>query len=156
MNLDGDRPASVRGRGRSKVSDRGFRQGACSGDENRQPGGWRSGDPGKAARRSRGREPCGQGKCENSVVDEIRMLRLRRRGLETESRTTLNGHEGGIPGTAKRRPTGHGASPNPTTPRFSNQIRRDNGIRSTRYRIPREGVRGRGSIHQARWHVLHR
>ena len=33
-----------------------------------------------------------------SVVREIRMLRLRRRGLETGSRSTLHGHEGGNSG----------------------------------------------------------
>jgi hypothetical protein len=31
-------------------------------------------------------------------VREIRMLRAMRRGLETESRITLIGHEGGNPG----------------------------------------------------------
>ncbi len=32
------------------------------------------------------------------VVREIRMLRVMRRELETESRTSLAGHEGGNPG----------------------------------------------------------
>ncbi len=44
---------------------------------------------------------------------EIRMLRARRRGLETELRMTLNGHEGRIPDTAKGSPKGHRASPRP-------------------------------------------
>ena len=35
------------------------------------------------------------------VVREIRMLRAMRRVLETESRSTLCGHEGGTPDTAK-------------------------------------------------------
>ena len=35
---------------------------------------------------------------------EIRTLRARRRGLETESRITLHGHEGGNPGDRQGRP----------------------------------------------------
>ncbi len=38
---------------------------------------------------------------QESVVREIRMLRLKRRGLETEPRSTLHGHEGGNPGNGQ-------------------------------------------------------
>ena len=44
---------------------------------------------------------------------EIRMLRARRRGLETESRIILPGHEGGNPGYRQGRSYGHRASPRP-------------------------------------------
>ena len=45
---------------------------------------------------------------------EICMLRARRRGLETESRATLNGHEGGDPGYGLGKDLmGHRASPRP-------------------------------------------
>ncbi len=45
---------------------------------------------------------------------EIRMLRAMWRGLETEPRTTLHGHEGGNPGHSQGNVlTGHRASPRP-------------------------------------------
>ncbi len=47
---------------------------------------------------------------------EIRMLRAMWRGLETESRTTLVGHEGGNPGYGQGEPYGSTAPvPDPTT-----------------------------------------
>ena len=47
---------------------------------------------------------------------EIRMLRSRRRGLETGPRTSLNGHEGGNPGYGQGISYGPPRQP-PTLPR---------------------------------------
>jgi hypothetical protein len=46
-------------------------------------------------------------------VREIRTLRAKRRGLETESRTTLIGHERGNPGHGQGKTYHHRASPRP-------------------------------------------
>ncbi len=42
---------------------------------------------------------------------EIRMLRARWRGLETEPRTSLHGHEGGNPGYSQGMPYGQPRQP---------------------------------------------
>jgi hypothetical protein len=47
------------------------------------------------------------------VVRQIRMLRARRRELETGLRPLLHGHAGGNPDTAKERPTNYRASSRP-------------------------------------------
>jgi len=46
-------------------------------------------------------------------VREIRTLRALWRGLETGSRTTLHGHEGGNPGYRQGETYDHRASPRP-------------------------------------------
>jgi hypothetical protein len=46
-------------------------------------------------------------------VREIRTLRARWRGLETEPRTSLNGHEGGNPGYSQGKPYGPPRQPPP-------------------------------------------
>ncbi len=47
---------------------------------------------------------------------EIRMLRARWRGLETEPRTSLHGHEGGNPGHSQGMPYGPPRQPSTLPP----------------------------------------
>ena len=57
------------------------------------------------------------GREQESVVREIRLLRSRWRGLETESRLGLHGHERGNPGHRQgNNLTDHRAGPRPYQP----------------------------------------
>jgi len=78
-------------------------------------------------------------------VREIRTLRARRRGLETESRITLAGHEGGNPGYRQGRSYGPPRQ-FPTLPPLQVEnlaLRHQLGIYRRRCRRPRIGPRDR-------------
>jgi hypothetical protein len=75
-----------------------------------------TGSPSDVARQppqaERPHNPCREA-VQERVVRQIRMLRARRRELETGLRRLLHGHAGGNPDTAKRLPTDYRASSRP-------------------------------------------
>jgi len=67
-------------------------------------------------------------------VREIRMLRSRRRGLETGPRTSLNGHEGGNPGYGQGISYGPPRQP-PTLRASSRRLAHPAGVSPARARV---------------------